>query len=48
MACSYEPLPAGSGHEQLQEMITTMLQPNPQARPTIGQVVEMVHKYQQQ
>lgn len=45
-ACSYEPLPSGNGQDQLQPLISTMLQPNPQARPTIGNLVDLIQQQQ--
>ncbi|KAG1661000.1 hypothetical protein FOA52_007165 [Chlamydomonas sp. UWO 241] len=43
-ACSYAPL-AGAGQEQLQSLVSEMIQSNPQARPSIQQLVEMVEAW---
>ena len=40
-ACSYEPLPETTQPE-LRALVSAMLQPSPQARPTVGQLVEAV------
>lgn len=42
-SCTYELLP-GPGHETLQQLVSAMLQPSPQARPSIGDLVDMVEK----
>ncbi len=42
-ACSYEPL-AGQGQEGLQALVSAMLQPSPQARPSIQQLVELIQQ----
>ncbi len=42
-ACSYEPLPE-SYNPQLRNLVTSMLQPSPQARPTVKQLVESVQQ----
>ncbi len=42
-ACSYEPL-SDSVNPQLRNLVSSMLQPSPQARPTVNQLVESVQQ----
>ena len=42
-SCTYEPLPE-STQPALRALVSAMLQPSPQARPTVGQLVEVVRQ----
>jgi len=41
-SCVYDPLPEETTQPELKALVSAMLQPNPQERPTVGQLVEAV------